>query len=156
MKKINLLLLLIGCFCLSSIEPVRAQQKNLQAIFDQIKPPLEPAICNNTAIASDYTPNLSQLFEAEKEYRTFHPSLLVNNTKHVNSYPDTLIVGVKPYDTLIITGTLTHNGPIWVALNGVLIIKHATLTNIGDMDVFNHGKVIIDSSTVSFPQAYFY
>jgi hypothetical protein len=154
MKKINSLVLLFGCLFSSHI--LLAQQQNLQAIFNQIKPPAQPATFNYSTTQSGYTPNLSQLFEFEKKYNNFHPNLNSTNTKHINSYPDTLIVGVKPYDTLVITGTLNHNGPIWVALNGVLIIKHANLTNIGDMDVFNNGKVIIDSSTVSFPQAYFY
>src|SRR6185312_1214905 len=132
-------------------------QQNLQGIYNQLKPVTQPSSLVKPAAGKGHTPHLSQLFALKEKIKSFHPNVYsAHSHTRVGSYPDTLIIGVKPYDTVIITGTLTHNGPIFVALKGVLIIKKATLTNLGDIDVFNNGKVIIDSSTVSFPQNYFY
>ncbi|HSY76514.1 MAG TPA: T9SS type A sorting domain-containing protein [Bacteroidia bacterium] len=159
MKKLNSFVLLqVIAFSLVINSTVFAQQHNLQGILNQVKPPVSnEKIINPTQSVTDYIPHLTQLFEFEKALKSFHPKVVSGHSaKKAMSYPDTLIVGVKPYDTVTITGTLTHNGPIWVALNGLLIIKHANLTNLGDLVVFNNGRVIIDSSTVSFPQAYFY
>lgn len=70
---------------------------------------------------------------------------------------DTLIVGIVPNDTLVITGNWNHDGPIWVFNNGVLIFDNATVTNTnGDLIVWQSGKVIADSSSFFFPQQYFY
>lgn len=70
---------------------------------------------------------------------------------------DTLIVGIVPNDTLVITGNWNHDGPIWVFNNGVLIFENATVTNTnGDLIVWQSGKVIADSSSFFFPQQYFY
>ncbi len=132
-------------------------QQNLQGLYNQLRPVAQSSVNSESATGKGYTPHLTPLFALQEKTKSFHPNVYSTHSHtRVGSYPDTLIVGVKPYDTLIITGTLTHNGPIFVALNGVLIIKKATLTNLGDIDVFNHGKVIIDSSTLSFPQSYFY
>ncbi|HNR19866.1 MAG TPA: T9SS type A sorting domain-containing protein [Bacteroidia bacterium] len=70
---------------------------------------------------------------------------------------DTLIVGIVPNDTLIISGNWNHDGPIWVFNNGVLIFDSANVTNTnGDLIVWQSGKVIADSSSFFFPQQYFY
>lgn len=132
-------------------------QGSLQNLFNRI----EPVTPTNTIVAapniSGCSPHLSQLFQMEKQYKTFYPDIHPHrNLKQVETYPDTLIVGVSPYDSLTITGSFVHNGPIFVALKGVLIIKNANVTNLGDVAVFNNGKVIVDSSTLTFPQSYFY
>lgn len=70
---------------------------------------------------------------------------------------DTLIVGVVPNDTLVISGNWVHDGPIWVFNDGVLIFNNATITNTnGDLIIWQNGKVIADSSSFFFPQQYFY
>jgi hypothetical protein len=69
---------------------------------------------------------------------------------------DTLIVGAVPNDTLIITGNWTHTGPIWVFNDGVLIFRNATVIDTGDVFVWGTGQLLADSSSLSFPQAYFY
>lgn len=69
---------------------------------------------------------------------------------------DTVIVGVVPHDTLRITGTYLNNGPIIVANDGVLIIHNAHATIIGDIYAFGMGRILADSSSLSFPQQYFY
>ncbi len=69
---------------------------------------------------------------------------------------DTLIVGLVPNDTLVITGTWTHTGPIWVLGTGVLIFDNANVIDTGDVYVFQTGKLFADSSTFIFPQNYFY
>lgn len=69
---------------------------------------------------------------------------------------DTIVVGATPNDTLFITGYWTHNGPILVLGDGVLIFKNATVIDTGDVYVFQNGKLFSDSSSLTFPQAYFY
>ncbi len=69
---------------------------------------------------------------------------------------DTVFVGVVPHDTMRITGNYTHNGPIFVFNDGVLIIHNAIVNNTGDLFVFQYGRVFVDSSQVTFPQQYFY
>jgi hypothetical protein len=69
---------------------------------------------------------------------------------------DTLIVGLVPNDTVRITGTWTHTGPIWVFNDGVLIFDHADVIDTGDVYVFGHGQLLADSSDFFFPQHYFY
>ncbi len=69
---------------------------------------------------------------------------------------DTIIVGVVPHDTLVITGNWHHSGPIFVLSDGVLIFKHATVVDSGDVYVFQHGQLLADSSSFTFPQQYFY
>ena len=141
----------------AAISPRVNAQQNLQSLLNKIRPIDATAPLLKPAPAKGYSPHLSQLFQFEQKVKSFHPGIYArHNSQQINSYPDTLIVGAPPYDTLTITGTLIHNGPIFVALNGVLIIKNANVTNIGDLDVFNNGKVIVDSSVLSFPQSYFY
>jgi hypothetical protein len=69
---------------------------------------------------------------------------------------DTLFVGLVPNDTLNISGTYTHNGPVFILNNGVLKMHNASFTNIGDVYVFQSGRLLADSSTLFFPQQYFY
>ena len=155
MKKFTSIIVL-GLFVTTSLF---AQQRNIQGMLNQVRPPSANSATSplpSPIGEGSYNPHVAQWFDFEKSVKAFQPDLKHHSTKKLTSYPDTLIVGAAPYDTVTITGTLTHNGPIWVVLNGVLIIKNANLTNLGDLDVLNDGKVIIDSSTVSFPQAYFY
>lgn len=69
---------------------------------------------------------------------------------------DTLIVGLTPNDTVVISGTWTHTGPIWVLGTGVLIFDNAIVVDTGDVYVFQTGKLFADSSSFFFPQNYFY
>ncbi len=69
---------------------------------------------------------------------------------------DTILVGDVPNDTLLITGTWNHQGPIWVFNDGVLIFYHANVINQGDLVVWGNGTVLSDSSSLTFPQQYFY
>lgn len=69
---------------------------------------------------------------------------------------DTLIVGFLPGDTLRVTGVWANNGPIIVLQDGVLIFDHANATILGDLFVIGRGQVWVDSSTLFFPQQYFY
>lgn len=69
---------------------------------------------------------------------------------------DTIIVGATPNDTLKITGNWTHEGPILVLGDGVLIFKNATVIDTGDIYVFQNGSLFADSSSLTFPQQYFY
>jgi hypothetical protein len=69
---------------------------------------------------------------------------------------DTIIVGATPDDTLRITGNWSHKGPILVLGNGVLIFDNATVVDTGDVYVFQNGKLFADSSSLTFPQQFFY
>jgi len=70
---------------------------------------------------------------------------------------DTLFVGLKPNDSLIITGTFFHDGPVFVYGSGILRFKNATATILGDVWVWGDSALMTaDSSTLIFPQQYFY
>jgi hypothetical protein len=70
---------------------------------------------------------------------------------------DTLVIGVPPLDSLTITGTYYHNGPVMVLGNGILRFKNANATIVGDLFVWgDHALVTADSSYLYFPQQYFY
>src|ERR1700751_3408883 len=69
---------------------------------------------------------------------------------------DTIFVGVVPHDTMIITGPWHHSGPILVLNDGVLIFYKATVVDSGDIYVFQQGQMLADSSSLTFPQQYFY
>ncbi|MEI6899220.1 MAG: T9SS type A sorting domain-containing protein [Bacteroidota bacterium] len=78
---------------------------------------------------------------------------------HIPGSPlgDTLIIGLTPNDSLVISGDYTHTGPILVIGNGVLRFKNCHATIIGDLVVWgDHALVTADSSYLYFPQEYFY
>jgi hypothetical protein len=72
------------------------------------------------------------------------------------SLSDTIYVGARNNDTLVISGNFTHTGPIFVFNYGVLIIRNATVIDTGDIFIWQHGKMFADSSSLTFPQHYFY
>lgn len=147
---------LISLGIILSVMGASAQQ-NLQSLLNRTQQFPMANTLPEAAPANRYSPHISQLFQLEEKYKSFRPNIQVHrNAKQAESYPDTIIVGAPPYDSLTITGNFSHTGPIYVALNGVLIIKNANFTNIGDLDAFDNGKIIVDSSTLSFPQNYFY
>ena len=69
---------------------------------------------------------------------------------------DTLVVGDSPAETLRVSGTWSHSGPIFVVNDGVLILNGADATIDGKIFVLNRGKVIVDSSFLYFPQRFNY
>jgi len=70
---------------------------------------------------------------------------------------DTLVIGIPPLDSMIVTGNFTHNGPVMVLGNGILRFKNASATILGDLYVWGeHALVTSDSSYLYFPQQYFY
>ncbi len=69
---------------------------------------------------------------------------------------DTLFVGLTPADTVIIDTVYNLNGPVFVFNDGVLIFQKANATISGDINVFQNGTLLVDSSTLYFPQQYFY
>ncbi len=84
------------------------------------------------------------------------PTIKLYNRLSSTSLSDTIFVGVVPNDTLVITGTFFNNGPILVFNDGVLIFDNANATILGDLFVFQDGKMIANNSTLAFPQLYFY
>ncbi len=94
-----------------------------------------------------------------------HPFQLFNKYDHLKhtfsgnnaiASADTIVVGAVPNDTLVITGTFTHTGLIFVMNDGVLIFKNAQVIDTGDVYVVGNGKLLADSSDFFFPQEYFY
>jgi hypothetical protein len=80
-----------------------------------------------------------------------------SSTPAIPSGGDTLVIGVSPLDSLTITGTFLHNGPVMVLGNGILRFKNANATIVGDLIVWgDHALVTADSSYLYFPQQYFY
>lgn len=95
----------------------------------------------------------SGVFQILQKLRSGHPPVV----PLTRSGSDTLYIGVPPLDSLTITGTYTHTGPILVLGNGILRFKHANATIVGDLFVWgDHATVTSDSSYLYFPQQYFY
>ncbi|MCC6690567.1 MAG: T9SS type A sorting domain-containing protein [Bacteroidia bacterium] len=134
-------------------------QQSLQPLLSHLNypaiTPTKDRSIQSTAPSSFYSPHLSEFFNSVKNNKAVLASFQSKQFKS-NAVADTIIVGLIPNDTLRITGTYNHNGPIWVIGTGVLIVHNANVTNTGgDLVVWN-GKAFIDSSTLHFPQTYFY
>lgn len=87
---------------------------------------------------------------------------VVNKTKNVSPFKTSAQTS-KTYDTLIvtdtleITGTYFHNGPIVVFNGGLLRFKNASATILGDIYVWGaNSRLYADSSYLYIPQQYFY
>lgn len=98
-----------------------------------------------------------KMLEKIEEVKKTNWETYTHKSEHSARAPiDTLYVGLVPQDTLIITDTFNHNGPIFVFNDGVLIFYNAVVENRGDIMVFQHGRVFGFSSFLTFPQDYFY
>ncbi|MCE3278234.1 MAG: secretion protein [Bacteroidetes bacterium] len=98
-----------------------------------------------------------KMLEKIKEAKGTNWESLTHKTESSQRAPiDTIYVGLVPQDTLFITDTFNHNGPIFVFNDGVLIFYNAIVENRGDITVFQHGRVFGLSSSLTFPQDYFY
>ncbi len=103
--------------------------------------------------------HLEAFFKSRSAFQTALHAKLTN--PGILTTGATVYVG-KPYtasDTITLTGAVpdTFKGrPIWVVGNGVFKIHKATVDSFGNMYILQNGQVIIDSSSIHFPQAYFY
>ncbi|MGZ3864464.1 MAG: T9SS type A sorting domain-containing protein [Bacteroidia bacterium] len=100
----------------------------------------------------------SGAFSMLKKIEEVKQTVAKNSNSNVNwaQSHDTIFVGVVPHDTLVITGNWHHNGPILIFNDGVLIFYKATVVDTGDIYVFQNGQLLADSSSLTFPQQYFY
>ncbi len=89
-------------------------------------------------------------------FMIFYKKVLMGEWDRDMMPTDTLIIGDTPAETLRITGIWSHDGPIFVMNDGVLIVDNAYITINGNLYILNSGKVLIDSSYVLYPQVYFY
>jgi hypothetical protein len=70
---------------------------------------------------------------------------------------DTLIIGAFPGDSIVITGSYFHSGPVVILNDGYLGFKNANATILGDVFIAGPAaRLAIDSSVMFFPQEYFY
>ena len=69
---------------------------------------------------------------------------------------DTLVIGATPGDDLVIEGEWFHPGPIIVLGDGVLRFRNTHATILGDLFTMQDARIFVDSSTLYFPQEYFY
>jgi hypothetical protein len=93
----------------------------------------------------------SGVFQNISNYRN------LSAVQHSSRKSDTLFIGIPPYDSLTITGTYFHDGPIFVYGKGILRFKNANATILGDLWVWGESALVTaDSSTLYFPQQYFY
>ena len=170
MKKQILLFLLI----IFSLKIIIAQTSTLT--HAQLNAPAINKQLNASFNSSFQTPSKNKLTSSNKhsapnQQATHSTSPLIKKMDEVRkmdfnklSHPknttkvllDTVYVGAAAHDTLRITGTYIHTGPIFVFNDGVLIIHNAIVNNTGDLFVFGSGRVFADSSAITLPQAYFY
>lgn len=156
----NTLLVFISC-CICMILP--AQQVNplgnanaaiRDAFLKKSRPaaPAVPVTTQNNTLRLMPLLHEMELLKAGKTVTSIRNQQPAAQTQAL----DTLIVGLLGNDTLTITGNWTHTGPIWVFNQGVLIFDHANVIDTGDVYVFGDGQLLADSSTLFFPQQYFY
>ncbi len=155
MKKLFILIIII--FTLNSIN---AQHQRIIFPQQQIdafnKTALQKICSGDTAIMrsngkSTQTSGLSQILKLQRSIK----KPIINSLPHLKNTDayDTLII----VDTLNITGTYTHNGPIIVINGGFLHFSNATATILGDIIVWGpNSRLYADSSYLYIPQQYFY
>ncbi len=76
--------------------------------------------------------------------------------RHITRGSDTLFVGITPNDTVTVTGSWQHDGPIYILNDGVLIFKNAQARILGNILVANEGQFLANHSDFDIPQQYFY
>ncbi|OFY29032.1 MAG: hypothetical protein A2275_16265 [Bacteroidetes bacterium RIFOXYA12_FULL_35_11] len=85
----------------------------------------------------------------QKQTKNFLPKQLFATQKSA----DTLMIS----DTLLITGSWFHEGPIFIVQSGFLKFQNANATILGDIYVWGeHARLEADSSFLYIPQQYFY
>lgn len=90
-------------------------------------------------------------------FEDVHQIIIQKTASGHSRQSDTLIIGLVPNDSLIITGTFFHEGPIYVINDGKLVFRNAQATILGDMAIWGETALIYaDSSYLFFPQQYFY
>jgi hypothetical protein len=150
--------LLFVLYCSIQLEHISAQVHHFPQLqinkilkegkFNYSKPKQQPSVI------TDQNQNAFQCVkQIERLKKTDWKKFIASEN---NRALDTVYVGAAGNDTLVITGSYTHQGPIFVFNNGVLIIHNASFLNEGDVYVFGHGKLLCDSSSLTFPQQYFY
>ncbi|HKR06135.1 MAG TPA: T9SS type A sorting domain-containing protein, partial [Bacteroidia bacterium] len=137
----------------TATHPVFPQQKINKALIELSQQETDPG-SQNVLKTTGHQSGAFNVLKLSAEWE--QPFDAGNITGKVQQAPDTIFVGDVPNDTLIITGTWTNNGPVLVFNDGVLIFQNANATVIGNMYVFQGGKLWADSSTLFFPQQYFY
>ncbi len=153
MKK-NLLLsiTIIILFCIQ-IDAQNEQLKNgLNQLINLSKTAEIPNLQTSTAIQSGLRQQFSnwnkeQIDVAKKRM------ISLDNSKN----GDTLFIGEVANDSVVITGTWVHSGPIFIIGDGKLVFNNANATILGDIWIWgNSAKLTSNNSTLYFPQQYFY
>lgn len=110
--------------------------------------------CSHPKATTPLETGVSQLLKTREYPGRF--SQKIHSTDSV-SLGDTLLIGAFPGDSIVITGSWFHSGPIVIINDGYLGFKQASATIIGDVFVAgSHARLDIDSSLMYFPQAFFY
>jgi hypothetical protein len=153
MKKILLLILLfslnqLNAQILLKKQPTLSQEK-INSAAKQKQVTVAPNDLKNSSPKS-VLPVLKKIDEVKKMGKQSP-----NQVSWAQSH-DSIFVGAVPHDTLLITGNWHHYGPIFVLNDGVLIFKNATVVDTGDIYIFQQGQLLADSSSLTFPQQYFY
>ncbi|MCX6292401.1 MAG: T9SS type A sorting domain-containing protein [Bacteroidetes bacterium] len=159
MTKFRLLIIFLSCISASSGQQVQSPVKfpvdDINNSLNQLsQQPLTSLKKENNSFDPASVKSPFQLLKKMKELQNhpFRKGVLQNTIQQI----DTVLVGDVPNDTLVITGSYTHNGPVFVFNDGVLIVHNANVTNVGDVYVFGSGRILADSSSLFFPQQYFY
>jgi hypothetical protein len=92
-------------------------------------------------------------WNAEKINRSKNTILSHNSAKN----GDTLYIGEVANDSVVVSGTWIHEGPIFIIGDGKLVFNNANATILGDIWIWgNSAKLISNNSTLYIPQQYFY
>ncbi|MDD5571650.1 MAG: T9SS type A sorting domain-containing protein [Bacteroidales bacterium] len=151
--KTEKILIFVLLFVAISVNAQKIPQKKLNDFFKEAYEKINenkniPQNINGAPTSNELQ---TAAFQNINKFRNIKP-LKKNNTRS-----DTLFVGIPPTDSLIVTGNFFHDGPIFVYDKGILRFKNANATILGDLWVWGDSALVTaDSSTLYFPQQYFY
>jgi hypothetical protein len=146
---------IIAILCLTGM--VNAQN-SLQSSLQQLNQMGQNPIQSGEVVPSDnpFNSGVAQYFKHWNEAQIAAVKEKIAHRSPSKSI-DTLIIGETANDSVVITGTWVHNGPIFIIGDGKLVFNNANATILGDIWVWgNTAAFISNNSTLYIPQQYFY
>lgn len=147
--------IIIAILCLTGVGKA---QNSLQSSLQQLNPMDLNSIQSIDFVPSDNSMNsgVTQYFKNWNEAQiNIYKEKIAHRSPSKNI--DTLIIGETANDSVVITGTWVHNGPIFIIGDGKLVLNNANATILGDIWVWgNTAALISNNSTLYIPQQYFY
>ncbi len=152
MKKINTLLITLLLFASSQLFAQNLVKEGLE----QLKSIKKSSLNIDNKSSKHFQSGTTQLFTSwnEDQITIAKKKMLLHNDSKSG---DTLFIGEVPNDSVIVTGSWIHAGPIFIIGDGKLIFNNANATILGDVWIWgDNAKLVSNNSTLYFPQQFFY